>query len=118
MSISEAKRFIADVEKNKGLVDRVKPHASGLAALTAGAKAHGYDFTADELKQAMRDKTKRNLDDAQLDAIAGGQQQVTTANDTAVSNAVLVTFIGVYVANQSQQIVLVAGSSAVSTLVV
>ena len=118
MSAADAERFVEDVAKDKALAERVKPHAAGLAALVAGAKTQGYTFTVDELKQAMRDKTKRNLDDAQLDAIAGGQQQVTTANDTAVSNAVLVTFVGVYVANQSQQIVLVAGSSAVSTLVV
>ena len=72
MSISEAKRFIDEVAKDKGLADRVKAHASGLAALTAGAKTHGYDFTVDELKQAMRDKAKQNLNDAQLDAIAGG----------------------------------------------
>ena len=72
MSASEAKRFIDDVAKDKQLAERVKPHAAGLAALVAGAKALGYNFTVDELKQAMRGKAKQNLNDAQLDAIAGG----------------------------------------------
>jgi len=72
MSAADAQRFIDDVAKDKALAEEVKPHAAGLAALAAGAKAHGYDFTVDELKQAMRSKAKQNLNDAQLDAIAGG----------------------------------------------
>jgi predicted ribosomally synthesized peptide with nif11-like leader len=72
MSAADAERFVEDVAKDKALAERVKPHAAGLAALVAGAKTQGYTFTVDELKQAMRGKAKQNLNDAQLDAIAGG----------------------------------------------
>jgi predicted ribosomally synthesized peptide with nif11-like leader len=90
MSQSDAERFVDDVAKDKQLAERVKPHAAGLAALAAGAKTLGYNFTVDELKQAMRGKAKQNLNDAQLDAIAGGAgggsqpQTVSQSNVAAV----------------------------------
>ena len=117
MSAADANRFIADLAKDKNLAERLKPHAAGLTALAAGARTHGYDFTADELKQAMRDKTQRNLNDAQLDAIAGGQQ-VTTANSTAASNTVIMTTIDVFISINANTIVEVGATSAVATLVV
>jgi predicted ribosomally synthesized peptide with nif11-like leader len=72
MSLADAQRFCADVASNKQLNDKVKPMAAGLASIVAAAKTHGYDFTLDELKQAIRERARRELSDAHLEAIAGG----------------------------------------------
>ena len=87
MSVSDAERFVADVAKDKQLAERVKPHAAGLAALAAGAKALGYNFTVDELKQVMRGKAKQDLNDAIAGGNSGGSPPpvVVTGPATAVT---------------------------------
>ena len=72
MSLVDAERFCQDLKSNKQLSEKVKPAATGLAALVAAAKAHGYDFTLDELKQAIRGRARRELSDEHLEALAGG----------------------------------------------
>ncbi len=75
MAIAEAARFANDLAKGNGLAERIKPRATGLAALTAAATAFGYDFTVEELRQVIRGASGRDLSEAQLEAIAGGSGQ-------------------------------------------
>jgi predicted ribosomally synthesized peptide with nif11-like leader len=113
MSAADAERFVDDVAKDKQLAERVKPHAAGLAALVAGAKTLGYTFTVDELKQAMRGKAKQNLNDAQLDAIAGGAgggsqpPTVSQSNVAAVVTVLDYTQIQVVSASQVNSVVVI-----------
>jgi predicted ribosomally synthesized peptide with nif11-like leader len=117
MSAADAQRFIDDVAKDKALAERVKPHAAGLAALAAGAKTLGYDFTVDELKQAMRGKAKQNLNDAQLDAIAGGAAPPST-NDVALQSAVVVNTIGIVINTFTSSGTMAQGVGGAATVVV
>lgn len=73
MSITDAARFAKDLATDRDLVERVKAKASGLASLVELGKAHGYDFTHDEIKQVVRSAAKRDLSEDELDAVAGGK---------------------------------------------
>lgn len=73
MSVSEAERFVNDLASKPDLLAQVKPLATGLAAVVALGKAHGYDFTLDEAKKYIHMHSPRELTDRQLDAIAGGK---------------------------------------------
>ena len=72
MSLAEAQRFCQDLASNKQLNEKVKPAATGLASMVAAARSHGYSFTLDELKQAVRSRANRELSDSHLEALAGG----------------------------------------------
>ncbi|MGE7471810.1 Nif11-like leader peptide family natural product precursor [Bosea sp. NPDC003192] len=73
MSAAEAERFVNDLATKPALLAQVKPLATGLAAVVALGKAHGYDFTLDEAKKYIQSHSPRELTDRQLDAIAGGK---------------------------------------------
>jgi predicted ribosomally synthesized peptide with nif11-like leader len=73
MSIAEVERFVNDLAKDPQLLGKVKPQATGLAAVVALGKQHGYGFSLDEAKSYIQSRSPRELTDKQLDAIAGGK---------------------------------------------
>jgi len=73
MSIAEAERFVNDLASKPDLLAEVKPFATGLAAVVALGKKHGYDFTLDDAKRYIQSRSPRELTDKQLDAVAGGK---------------------------------------------
>jgi predicted ribosomally synthesized peptide with nif11-like leader len=73
LSTSEAERFVNDLATKPQLLAEVKPRATGLAAVVAIGKQHGYNFTLDEAKKYIQSRSPRELTDKQLDAIAGGK---------------------------------------------
>ena len=87
MSTTEIERFSKDLAKNPALQAEAKAQATGLASLVTVGKKHGYDFTLDEVKSYVQSRSPRKLNDAQLDAIAGGAKDVTAANTNVVANA-------------------------------
>ena len=76
MSASEVERFVEDLKINPLLLEGVKRGARlGLTeAVKVGAR-HGYKFTLDDAKafvQARAQAAGRELNDRQLDKVAGG----------------------------------------------
>jgi predicted ribosomally synthesized peptide with nif11-like leader len=84
MSKAEVERFVNDLATNMGLLGQVKPQATGLAAVVAVGKQHGYDFTLDEAKSYIQSRSPRELTDRQLDAIAGGKHHSGVATSSKV----------------------------------
>jgi len=81
MSIVEIERFAADLTSNEVLraeaakAQADKSHATPLARAAAFAASKGYAFTADEAKEHAKASAKaagRELTDAELDGLAGG----------------------------------------------
>lgn len=85
MSLQDAKRFVEETAADRKLLEQVK--AVGIEAEEAGAaffahaaKGFGYDFTAEELGEAMRARQeagfelvdRAELSEEELDSIAGG----------------------------------------------
>ena len=93
MSIQDAERFANDLKTNKDLMAQVKPMATGLASIVAIGKKHGYNFTVDEAKQYIRQRSPRPMSDAQMERVAGGATAVQTAAvaTTAVEAAEVAT---------------------------
>jgi predicted ribosomally synthesized peptide with nif11-like leader len=75
MSVQDAERFANDLKAKPQLLAELKKTAAGkgLEAVCAFAKQKGYNVTADEAKQYIRGKAKGELNDQQLDRIAGGK---------------------------------------------
>ncbi len=57
MTKADLHRFVDDLEKDGDLLEAVKPKATGLAALVAAAKEHGYEFTLDEAKTYIQSRS-------------------------------------------------------------
>lgn len=91
MSITDAARFAKDLATDKDLVEKVKAKASGLASLVELGKTHGYNFTLDEIKQVVSGAAKREMTDAELDAVAGGKGIPATATSTVAVTATTTT---------------------------
>jgi len=72
MSSSEAERFANDLKNQPELRDGVKQHAGSMADVVTFADSRGYSFTVEEAKQSPAITDVVALDDAQLDAVAGG----------------------------------------------
>jgi predicted ribosomally synthesized peptide with nif11-like leader len=74
MSIAEIERFAADLKTNEALrAEAARP--TQMNGAVAFAAANGYDFTADELKEHARARSKaagKELTDAELDGATGG----------------------------------------------
>lgn len=51
MSITEAERFANDLAEKPDLLAEVKSAATGLPAIVALGRQHGYDFTVAEARQ-------------------------------------------------------------------
>jgi predicted ribosomally synthesized peptide with nif11-like leader len=87
LSTAEAERFVNDLATKPQLLAEVKPRATGLAAVVAIGKQHGYDFTLDEAKKYIQSRSPRELTDKQLDAIAGGKHHGHSQAVTSVKVA-------------------------------
>ncbi len=72
MSKAEIERFNTDVKADSKLQEEVKAKATSIRSLVEVAKAKGYDFSVDEVKEYARSQNKE-LSDDQLDAVTGGR---------------------------------------------
>lgn len=112
MSIAEAERFVNDLAKDPKLLGEVKPRATGLAAVVALGKQHGYNFTLDEAKNYIQSRSPRELTDKQLDAIAGGKHHSSVATSTKVAQTAYVASSAVEAAEVATTAVQVAEGAA------
>lgn len=112
MSRVEVERFVNDLATDPTLLAEVKPRATGLAAVVALGKQHGYDFTLDEAKSYIQSRSPRELTDRQLDAIAGGKHHSSVATSTKVAQTVAVATSAVEAAEVATSAVQVAEGAA------
>lgn len=100
MSQSEVERFISDLKSNDTLRDELSLNASGIGSVVTFAKDKGYDITADEARGYIQAQSGRELNDAELDAVAGGKPgsqagtQVTEAVTTAATTQAVQAVVG------------------------
>ena len=71
MSEEQLKAFLEKVQGDTSLQEKLKAAADSVAVL-AIAKENGFDLSADDLKKAQSD-----IEDAELEGAAGGQQPWT-----------------------------------------
>lgn len=90
MSAQDVERFIADLKTDSKMQADLSGEVSGIESIIAFAKARGYDITADDVKAHIKELTGHELNDDQLDAMAGG----TGAQTAAVSAVVVSTLTG------------------------
>ena len=90
MSAADIARFVADLKSNATLAGEMKGAATGLASVVDFAKSKGYDISVDEAKTYIREQSKQELTDDQLEAIAGGKHKhhdVTAVHTNVAANA-------------------------------
>jgi predicted ribosomally synthesized peptide with nif11-like leader len=113
MATADVERFVNDLATDMNLLAQVKPQATGLAAVVALGKQHGYDFTLDEAKSYIQSRSPRELTDKQLDAIAGGKHHNSSvATSTKVAQTVAVATSAVEAAEVATTAVQVAEGAA------
>lgn len=113
MSVEDAERFANNLVGNSELLAQVKQHATGLASVVALAKQHGYDFTVDEAKKYIQSRSPYELNDQQLDAIAGGKHHHSSvATSTKVAQTAYVASSAVEAAEVATSAVQVAEAAA------
>lgn len=112
MSISEAERFVNDLASKPELLAQVRPVATGLAAVVALGRSHGYDFSLNDAKQYIQTRSPRELTDRQLDAIAGGKHHSSVATSTKVAQTTAVASSVVEVAEVATTAVQVTEAAA------
>jgi predicted ribosomally synthesized peptide with nif11-like leader len=88
MSASEIDRFTNDMKTDSDLLDEVKQHSGTLAKVVAFADGRGYKFSLEEAKEYLDSKAGKELDDAQLDAVAGGKGHKTSLPAGSVTSNV------------------------------
>ncbi|XWN30184.1 MAG: Nif11-like leader peptide family RiPP precursor [Devosia sp.] len=93
MSTSEVKRFVDDLSANKKLLDEAQGKSTGIESLVSLAKERGYDFTVDEVKEYIRAESQHELSDEDLDAIAGGAGQGSSAKTAVMTTSVSATTV-------------------------
>ena len=81
MSSAEVERFVADLKTNEGLRSELSGHASGVGSVVSFAKDKGYDIDTDEAATYIHGEAGRELNDAELDAVAGGKGSVSTSTN-------------------------------------
>jgi predicted ribosomally synthesized peptide with nif11-like leader len=89
MSASEVIRLVTDMKTDPDLLDAVKESSGSLSKVVQVAAQHGYSFTVEQANEYLSSNAGAELDDAQLDAVAGGKHAPPKA--TVVSVAVAVT---------------------------
>lgn len=88
MSQADVERFVSDLKTDDALRAELTSHASGVGSVVEFAKDKGYDLSADEVASYIQDQTSNDLNDAQLDAIAGGKgHHSSTVSETQVATA-------------------------------
>jgi len=73
MSAEEVVRFVADMKTNADLAEIVTEGAGSLPKIVALASEKGYVFTVEEANEFLAGAQGAELQDAQLDAVAGGK---------------------------------------------
>jgi len=58
VSRTDIERFVNDLGSEGGLLERIKPAATGLASIVAIGRSLGYSFTLDEAKSCIRARQK------------------------------------------------------------
>ncbi len=91
MSVDEAERFANDLANDQTLLDEVKADASGLASIVTIGRKHGYNFSVDEAKEYIQTRSRHELTDQQLEAVAGGKGGSTATVTNSVQTAEVVT---------------------------
>ena len=91
MSQAEIKRFISDVSSNETLREAVVSASEGIESLVAIAQGHGYDINIDEARDYIMANQEGELNDDQLDAVAGGKSHPAVITHESVATSV-VTF--------------------------
>jgi predicted ribosomally synthesized peptide with nif11-like leader len=75
MSAPELTRFVTDIHADAALRERLEQESGSIEALVEAARAHGYDFSLDELKATLRDARSGaagELTEEQLEGVQGG----------------------------------------------
>ncbi len=72
MSQAEIQRFAADTEENQELLRELLEGVVALNDLVERARAEGYEFTVEEVKEYSREHHHSELTDEKLKAVAGG----------------------------------------------
>ncbi len=67
MSVEDAKKFLEMMKQDQAFAEKIK-HSKDLDETKAIVKSVGLDFSEEDLAQAQQGE----LDDEQLDAVAGG----------------------------------------------
>ena len=88
MSSAEVERFVADLKTNEGLRSELSGHASGVGSVVSFAKDKGYDIDVDEAAAYIHGESGRELNDAELDAVAGGKGSVSTSTNVVTTNEI------------------------------
>jgi len=91
VSGTEVERFVADLKSNEGLRSELSGHASGVGSVVSFAKDKGYDIDADEAAAYIHGQAGRELNDAELDTVAGGKGSGSVTNVVTVAEAVTQT---------------------------
>jgi predicted ribosomally synthesized peptide with nif11-like leader len=77
MSLDSAKAFYSDITSGKVKLDISKMVSGDPAAAMAYAHSHGYDFTEDEMLEALKHNGK-SISMEQAEAVAGGDASTWT----------------------------------------
>ena len=89
MSQAEIERFVNDLASNESLRESVVNNSEGVDSLVAIAQDKGYDINIDEARDYIQANAKGELNDEQLDSVAGGKGPAIT-NVVGVAEAVAV----------------------------
>lgn len=71
MSVQAAKDFVAKVKEDKSLADSLEAASDDDARRKIASDA-GFNFTKDEMKEALSEGGSKQLSDDDLDTVAGG----------------------------------------------
>ncbi len=71
MSVQAAKDFIVKIKQDKSLADSLESAGDDDARRKIAAEA-GFDFTRDDIKEALSEGSSKQLSDDDLDSVAGG----------------------------------------------
>jgi len=73
MSAAEIERFNSAVKSDPVLRDQLKQHSKTLADIIAFAAERGYAFNVDDIKEYAKANADTELDETQLELVAGGK---------------------------------------------
>ena len=88
MSASEADRFIAELLSNQELAKKLTDLGSDPAAAYAEVQAQGFDVTPEELRDATLELAGQYMNEDELEAIAGGINELAMGVGAGVGGAV------------------------------
>ena len=75
MSQAEVDRFVEDLKGSEDLQAALMENAGSIDAVTAFASSKGYEISADEARSYIETKSGKELNDEELDSVAGGKTE-------------------------------------------